>query len=79
VTASLWDKPQNGITERRMKPLVSVIILACNKAAYTARCLDGLTKTLWRPLEVILIDNGSTDETPALLDAFEARAGEFDI
>jgi GT2 family glycosyltransferase len=62
-----------------MKPLVSVIILACNKAAYTARCLDGLTKTLWRPLEVILIDNGSTDETPALLGAFETRAGEFDI
>lgn len=62
-----------------MKSLVSIIILACNKAAYTARCLDGLTKTLWRPLEVILIDNGSADETPALLDDFEKRAGECDI
>ncbi len=57
-----------------MKPLASVIVLACNKAAYTARCLDGLTKTSWRPLEVIVVDNGSTDETPELLATFEAGA-----
>ena len=62
-----------------MMPLASVIVLVCNKAGYTARCLGGLAKTQWRPLEVIVIDNGSTDETPELLDDFERRAGEFDI
>ena len=60
-------------------PLTSIIVLACNKAAYTARCLDGLTKTSWRPLEIVIVDNGSTDETPELLADFERRAAGLDI
>lgn len=62
-----------------MRSLASVIILACNKAAHTARCLDGLLHTRWRPLEVILLDNGSTDATPALLASFAPRAAALDI
>ena len=53
---------------------VSIIVLAYNKAAYTARCLEALTQTLWRPLEVILVNNGSTDGTGELFDRFEGRA-----
>jgi GT2 family glycosyltransferase len=57
----------------------SVIVLAFNKAAYTARCLDGLARSIWRPLEVVLVDNGSTDETPHVMDAFERRSGDLGI
>ncbi len=58
-----------------MGRLVSVVVLAFNKAEYTARCLDALTATLWRPLEVVLVNNGSTDGTAAVFDDFAARAG----
>ncbi len=57
----------------------SVIILAYNKAEYTTRCLGSLLDTRWRPLEVVLLDNGSTDETPALFDQFEERAKETGV
>jgi len=62
-----------------MADLATVVVLAYNKAEYTARCLGGLLDTLWRPLEVVLVDNGSTDATPGLLDRFEVRAREADV
>lgn len=55
-------------------PEVSILILAHNKAGYTRRCLDALLLSTLRPLEVVLVDNGSTDETPQLFEAFEKRA-----
>jgi len=62
-----------------MAELTSVVILACNKAAYTARCLAGLGETTWRPFEVVLVDNGSTDDTPEVLDGFELGAKQRGI
>ncbi len=55
------------------RPLVSVILLACNKAAYTERCLRGLLATPYRPFEVVAVNNGSTDATGKLLDEYSAR------
>ncbi|MFO7899016.1 MAG: glycosyltransferase family 2 protein [Planctomycetota bacterium] len=57
----------------------SVVILAYNKAQHTARCLNGLLHTSWRPLEVVLLDNGSTDGIPDVFDSFEERAGNAEI
>lgn len=53
---------------------ISILILAHNKAAYTRRCLDALLLSTLRPFEVVLVDNGSSDETPRLLEQFAARA-----
>jgi GT2 family glycosyltransferase len=55
-------------------PGVSILILAHNKSAYTRRCLDSLPASSLRPFEVVLVDNGSTDDTPALFDAWQSRA-----
>jgi GT2 family glycosyltransferase/2-polyprenyl-3-methyl-5-hydroxy-6-metoxy-1,4-benzoquinol methylase len=49
------------------KPLVSIIILTFNKAAYTYQCLESLVKYSDISYEVILVDNGSTDNTQTLL------------
>ncbi|MCX7804119.1 MAG: glycosyltransferase family 2 protein [Planctomycetota bacterium] len=55
----------------------AIIILAYNKAPYVARCLKSLLTVSWRPLRVHLVDNGSTDEVPLVLEWFarEAAAG----
>lgn len=57
-----------------MNPLISLIILHHNKVNYTRFCLDRLLLTRYRPLEVWLVDNGSTDGTREVLDAFAERA-----
>ena len=53
------------------KPVVSIIILTFNKAAYTYQCLESLINYTDIPYEVILVDNGSTDNTQALLGQTE--------
>ncbi|MFP4057636.1 MAG: glycosyltransferase family 2 protein [Candidatus Brocadiia bacterium] len=56
------------------RPLVSTIVLAHNKVEVTRRCLEGLLASTYRPLEVLAVDNGSTDSTPALFATFGPKA-----
>ncbi len=49
-------------------PVVSAIVVAWNQAELTFTCLESLRRQAGPSLEVIVIDNASTDDTPALLD-----------
>jgi len=53
---------------------VSVIVPVFNKAAYSRRCFSALVRSSHRPLEIIVIDNGSSDDTPAVLERLQADA-----
>ncbi len=49
-------------------PIVSVIVPVYNVAPYLQRCIYSLTRqTLW-DIEIILIDDGSTDNSPEICD-----------
>ncbi|MCX7855332.1 MAG: glycosyltransferase family 2 protein [Anaerolineae bacterium] len=48
-------------------PLVTVIIPNWNGAAHLPTCLDSLRRQTFRDFEVIVVDNGSTDGSLALL------------
>lgn len=54
-------------------PRVSAIILTHNKRKYTRQCLESLIPSTGVELEVIVVDNGSTDGTPDLLTELEER------
>lgn len=60
-------------------PLVSLVLLHCNKAAYSRACLRSLLLSSQRPLQVINVDNGSRDETPQVLADWEHQAREQSI
>ncbi|NDG84844.1 MAG: glycosyltransferase family 2 protein [Proteobacteria bacterium] len=51
--------------------MVSVVIPVFNKSELTRRCLDSLLGNSTKVSEVRVIDNHSTDDTPAVLAAFE--------
>jgi glycosyltransferase involved in cell wall biosynthesis len=51
-------------------PLVSVIIPAYNAERYLAEALDSVAAQGYRPLEVIVVDDGSTDGTAGLAARF---------
>lgn len=53
---------------------ISILILAHNKAAYTRRCLRSLFLSSLRPFHVVLVNNGSTDETAQVFSEFELAA-----
>ena len=52
---------------------VSVIIPVFNTAAYLRRCLDSVLEGDFRDIEVICVDDCSTDASPDILDGYSAR------
>ncbi len=54
-------------------PCVSVVVPARNEAAGLGRCLDGLATQDYAPYEVIVVDDGSTDDTPRIAASRAAR------
>ena len=49
---------------------ISVIVPAYNVAEWLPRCIESILKQTYSNLEVLLIDDGSTDETPAIIDQY---------
>jgi GT2 family glycosyltransferase len=58
---------------------LSVVMMAHNKAPITELCLRSLLGLTFRPLELVFFDNGSTDRTPAMLEAFGPIAEQHGI
>ena len=56
-----------------VRPLVSVTVVTYNSGRFIRRCLDSVLEQAHRPLEVIVIDNASTDGTCDILERFEDR------
>ncbi len=53
-------------------PVVSVIIPVYNGAAYLAEALDSVLAQDYQPLEVIVVDDGSTDRTAEIARSYPA-------
>jgi glycosyltransferase involved in cell wall biosynthesis len=51
-------------------PLVSVIIPTFNRAATVGRAIASVLEQTYRPLELIVVDDGSTDKTAEVLQAY---------
>jgi len=53
-------------------PLVSVIIPAYNAEKFIADTLDSVFAQTYRPIEVLVVDDGSTDKTAKIIKEFQA-------
>lgn len=56
-----------------MLPLVSIIIPTLNRGKYLRQCIESVLSQDYPNLEVIVVDNGSTDDTSKILDFFGDR------
>lgn len=66
-------KQENGRDKEMEKKLISVIVTAYNIEAYLPCCMDSLLKQTYRPLEIILVDDGSDDGTGQICDAYREK------
>jgi glycosyltransferase involved in cell wall biosynthesis len=54
-------------------PLVSIVMPVHNGARYLRDAIDSALTQDYAARELVIVDDGSTDETPAILDSFGAR------
>lgn len=54
-------------------PKVSVIVPVYNAEKYLAECVESILNQTIEDIELILVDDGSTDSSPAMCDAFAVR------
>lgn len=60
-----------------MEPLVSVIIPTYNRAAYLQKALQSVKEQTYQSLEIIVIDDGSTDDTGKMLENYGGQLRYF--
>ena len=62
-----------------MKPLVSIIIPVYNVEKYLDKCITSVVNQTYQKLEIILIDDGSPDNCPALCDQWQAKDNRIKV
>ena len=53
-----------------MKPLVSVIVPIYNAASYLQETLDSILASTYRPVEVVMVDDGSKDNSLSIAKSY---------
>ncbi len=56
-----------------VSPLISVIIPVFNAEKYIRKCLDSVTGSTLKDIEIICVDDGSTDGSLAILKEYESK------
>ena len=60
-------------------PTISVIVPVYNTASYLSRCIESLVNQTYSDLQIILIDDGSTDESGTIADEWQTKDPRIEV
>jgi len=66
-------------TEGAVMETISVIVPVYNISSYLCRCVDSLLGQSYANLEIILVDDGSTDDCPKICDEYKRRDSRIKV
>ena len=61
------------------EPLISVIVPVYNVEKYLARCLDSIINQTYKNLQIIVVDDGSTDNSSKLCDEYAKKDKRIEV
>ena len=56
-----------------MQTIISVIVPAYNVGPYLEHCLDSILAQSFQELEIVIVDDGATDDSPQIADSYQAH------
>lgn len=60
-------------------PLVSVIVPIYTTERYAGTCIESILNQSYRNIEIILVDDGSTDKSPAICDLYASKDSRIKV
>ncbi len=67
------------MTEKQLQELISIVVPVYNVEKYLNRCLKSICNQTYTNLEILLIDDGSTDSCPMLCDNWANRDSRITV
>ena len=62
-----------------VKPAVSILVPVCNTERFLRDCLNSLIAQTLTNIEIICIDDGSTDSSPAIIEDFISKDSRIKV
>lgn len=63
----------SGVTPSKEHPWLSVIVPVYNGQHYLRKCIDSILGQTFENFELLILDDGSTDQTPDICEAYAAK------
>ena len=65
------------VTHQDNTDIISIIIPVYNIEKYLSKCLESIAIQSYQNLEILLIDDGSSDRSPEICDAYKKKDKRF--
>ncbi|MDY4202467.1 MAG: glycosyltransferase [Schaedlerella sp.] len=70
----------NKVSKVNIEPLISVVVPVYNIEAYLPRCLESIMNQTYQNIEIVLVDDGSTDLSGQIADDYNVKyPGKFKV
>jgi FkbM family methyltransferase len=69
----VWRDQHAGYTDAAPGPLMSVIVAVYNVEKYLCQCLDSLVNQTLQNIEIVVVNDASTDNSPDIIKDYAAR------
>jgi glycosyltransferase involved in cell wall biosynthesis len=75
------DEKRSSIIERtrNMNELISILVPIYNVAPYLRQCIESIINQTYKNLEIILVNDGSTDECSSICDEYAAKDNRIKV
>lgn len=80
VRGRLLERPaEASLLEKQTHPLISILIPVYNVETYLDECIQSALKQTYPNIEVVLVNDGSTDQSPSICDRYAAQDGRVRV